>query len=90
LKSLGALRKQIIRMLSVEFLMLGGIAGIAGVACALLLSTVLLHKLDVSFHPDGLISIAAMIAAAILASVTGWLASYSILQQKPLDVLREE
>ena len=31
-----------------------------------------------------------MIAAAILASVTGWLASYRILQQKPLEVLREE
>ncbi len=90
LKSLGALRKQIIRMLSIEFFMLGSIAGVVGVACSLLLSSVLLHKLDVSFHPDGLISIAAMIAVAILASVTGWLASYRILQQKPLDVLREE
>jgi putative ABC transport system permease protein len=90
LKSLGALRKQVIRMLSIEFLMLGGIAGVAGVVCALALSSVLLHRLDVSFHPSLGISIAAMMAAAILASVTGWLASYRILQQKPLEVLREE
>jgi putative ABC transport system permease protein len=90
LKSLGALRKQVIRMLSIEFLMLGGIAGVAGVVCALALSSVLLHRLDVSFHPNWAISVAAMMAAAILASVTGWLASYRILQQKPLEVLREE
>ncbi len=90
LKSLGALRVQVIRMLSIEFLMLGGIAGLAGVVCALALSSVLLHRLDVSFRPNWGISVGAMIAAAILASMTGWLASYRILQQKPLDVLREE
>ncbi len=90
LKSLGALRKQIVSMLSIEFLMLGGIAGAAGVAFALALSSILLHKLDVSFHPGWAISVAAMLATAILASVTGWLACWSILQQKPLEVLREE
>jgi putative ABC transport system permease protein len=90
LKSLGALRSQVIRMLSIEFLMLGGIAGLAGVVCSLALSSVLLHRLDVSFHPNWAVSVGAMIAAAILASVTGWLASYRILQQKPLEVLREE
>lgn len=90
IKSLGALRKQVIQMLTVEFLVLGGIAGVAGVACALLLSHVLLHKMDVSFHPDWGSSIAAIASVAVLASLTGWLASYGILQQKPLDVLREE
>ncbi len=90
LKSLGALRKQIVSMLSIEFFMLGAIAGAAGVVFALALSAILLHKLDVSFHPNLPISIAAMIATAILASATGWLACWSILQQKPLEVLREE
>ncbi len=90
LKSLGALRKQIVSMLSVEFWMLGAIAGTAGVVFALLLSAILLHKLDVGFHPRWTISLGAMLATAILASVTGWLACWSILQQKPLEVLREE
>jgi putative ABC transport system permease protein len=90
LKSLGALQRQVIRMLSTEFLVLGGIAGVAGVVCALALSSILLHRLDVSFHPNLGISVAAIAAVAILASMTGWLASYRILQQKPLQVLREE
>lgn len=90
LKSLGALRKQIVSMLSIEFLMLGAIAGAAGVVFALALSSILLHKLGVSFHPNLPISVAAMIATAILVSATGWLACWSILQQKPLEVLREE
>jgi putative ABC transport system permease protein len=77
-------------MLSTEFLVLGGIAGVAGVVCALALSSILLHRLDVSFHPNLGISVAAIAAVAILASMTGWLASYRILQQKPLQVLREE
>jgi len=90
LKSLGALRKQIISMLSIEFWMLGGIAGAAGVVFALVLSSILLHRLDVGFHPHWPISLAAMFATALLASITGWLACWSILQQKPLEVLREE
>lgn len=90
LKALGALRKQIVSMLSIEFVMLGGIAGAAGVFFALLLSGVLLHRLDISFHPPWAASLAAVGATAVLASLTGWLACYSILQQKPLEVLREE
>ncbi len=90
LKSLGALRSQIISMLSIEFLMLGGIAGAAGVLFALALSGILLHKLDGTFHPAWLISLTAMFATAILSSIIGWLASLRILKQKPLEVLREE
>jgi putative ABC transport system permease protein len=90
LKSLGALRRQIISMLSIEFLMLGGIAGAVGVGFALVLSAILLHKLEVVFHPAWLIAIAAILATAILASAIGWLASLRILKQKPLEVLREE
>jgi putative ABC transport system permease protein len=77
-------------MLSIEFWMLGAIAGAAGVVFAIILSAILLHKLDVGFHPGWPVSLAAMLATAVLASITGWLACWSILQQKPLEVLREE
>ncbi len=90
LKSLGALRSQIVSMLSVEFLVLGGIAGVGGVAFSLALSDILLHKLGVGFHPGWSISIAAIFVTAVAASIIGWLASLRILQQKPLEVLREE
>lgn len=90
LKALGALRRQIVSMLSIEFLMLGGIAGAAGVGFGLLLAAVLLHKLDVAFRPGWTAALTAIAGTAILSSVTGWLASSRILRQKPLEVLREE
>ena len=32
----------------------------------------------------------AIVATALVANAAGWLASYRILGQKPLEVLREE
>jgi putative ABC transport system permease protein len=90
LKSLGALRRQILAMLGIEFAVLGGIAGVVGVAFALMLSWVLLRQLQVSFHPGWAANVAAVAATALLASGTGWLASLRILQQKPLQILRDE
>lgn len=90
LKSLGALRRQIISMLTIEFLMLGGIAGASGVVFSLALSDALLRRLDVSFHPGWVGAAVAVAATAVLASVVGWLASLRILQQRPFEVLREE
>lgn len=90
LKSLGALKSQIVSMLSIEFVMLGGIAGAAGVLFALALSSILLHRLDVGFHPGWVVSVASVFATAILAAAVGWIASVRILRQKPLEVLREE
>lgn len=90
LKSLGALRRQIVSMLSAEFLVVGAIAGTAGVVFSLALSAVLLHRMDVHFHPAWLVAVAAIALTAVLACLVGWLASFRILQQKPLEVLREE
>lgn len=90
LKSLGALRRQIVSMLSIEFLMLGGIAGIAGVGFSLGLAAIVLHKLEVAFRPGWGMAVTAVFATAILSAAVGWMASLHILQQKPLEVLREE
>ena len=32
----------------------------------------------------------AVVATALVANITGWLASFRILKQKPLEVLRDE
>ncbi|HEX4022692.1 MAG TPA: FtsX-like permease family protein [Acidobacteriaceae bacterium] len=90
LKSLGALRQHIVSVLTVEFLMLGSVAGTIGVLVALLLARILLHRLDVAFHLQWAASLVAIAGTALLAVITGWLASYRILQMKPLEVLREE
>ena len=90
LKTLGATRRRIATVFSVEFIVLGLLAGAVGVVFANLLTRVLLHKLEVPFHFDGLATLTALIATAVLAVVTGWAASLRILSQKPLQVLREE
>jgi putative ABC transport system permease protein len=90
LKTLGAKRNHIAAVFSVEFIVLGLLAGLVGVIFANLLSRVLLRRLDVPFHVEWLATAVALLGTAVLATVTGWAASFRILGQKPLQVLREE
>ncbi len=90
LKTLGATRMRIVRTFSVEFSVLGLLAGSVGVVFANILTRVLLHRLDVKFHVDWYATLAALVGTAILATATGWIASYRILGLRPLEVLREE
>ncbi len=90
LKTLGAKRNHIAAVFSVEFIVLGLLAGFVGVIFANLLSRVLLHRLDVAFHIEWLATAIALVGTAVLATATGWVASFRILGQKPLQVLREE
>jgi putative ABC transport system permease protein len=90
LKTLGAKRNHIAAVFSVEFIVLGLLAGFVGVIFANLLSRVLLHRLDVAFHIEWLATVIALVGTAVLATATGWAASFRILGQKPLQVLREE
>jgi putative ABC transport system permease protein len=90
LKTLGATRMRIARTFSVEFSVLGLLAGSVGVVFANLLTKVLLHRLEVAFHIDWSATLAALVGTAVLATGTGWIASYRILGLRPLEVLREE
>jgi putative ABC transport system permease protein len=90
LKTLGATRMRIVRTFSVEFSVLGLLAGAVGVVFANALTRVLLKRMDVAFHLDWRATLAALAATAVLATATGWIASYRILGLRPLEVLREE
>jgi putative ABC transport system permease protein len=90
LKSLGALRRQIVTALSMEFALLGAIAGFCGVCFAVGLSAILLHKMDVPFRPGWPVMFAAVFLTGILAIASGWMASLRVLNQRPLAVLRDE
>jgi putative ABC transport system permease protein len=90
LKTLGATRMRIVRTFSVEFSVLGLLAGSVGVMFANILTRVLLRKLEVGFHIDWDATLFALVGTAILATATGWIASYRILGLRPLEVLREE
>ena len=90
LKTLGATRMRIVRTFSVEFSVLGLLAGAVGVVFANVLTRVLLHRLDIVFHIEWIATVVALVGTAVLATATGWIASYRILGLRPLEVLREE
>ena len=90
LKTLGATRPRIAGVFSIEFIVLGLLAGLAGALFANGLSRILCHIADVPFVSDGRANMTGVLLTAALAVVTGWIASFRILGQKPLEVLREE
>jgi putative ABC transport system permease protein len=91
LKTLGATRQHIGRIFSIEFLTLGAVAGLMGALLAAAFTNVVLTRLlEAKFRVNWTASIVAIVLTALLANVAGWLASFRILRQKPLEVLREE
>jgi putative ABC transport system permease protein len=90
LKTLGATRMRIVKTFSVEFSVLGLLAGAVGVVFANLLTQLLLKRLEVGFHVEWGATLTALVGTALLATATGWIASYRILGLRPLEVLREE
>ncbi len=91
LKTIGATRSQVMRIFSVEFLALGVVAGFMGAILATVFSGLLLKRLlNAHFDFNWKAAALAVVFTAVLANVSGWLASFRILGQKPLEVLREE
>jgi putative ABC transport system permease protein len=90
LKTLGATRNRIAQVFSIEFLVLGLLSGAVGVFFANVLARILLQRMDIHWHADYFAAGFTVAATAILAIATGWIASFRILGQKPLEVLREE
>ncbi len=84
LKTIGATRKQVGRIFSIEFLTLGAVAGIMGALLAGgFTNLVLTQLLDTEYHIDWTASAVCIVSTAVLANVAGWVASVRILGQKP-------
>ncbi|HEY0759564.1 MAG TPA: FtsX-like permease family protein [Acidisarcina sp.] len=90
LKTLGATRGYVARVFSVEFVVLGLLAGLVGAIFANLLARVLMHQLNVTYYVEWPATFLAVVGTAALAVITGWIASFRILGQKPLEILREQ
>ena len=91
LKTLGATRNRVAEIFSIEFLILGTVAGLMGALLATGFSNVLLHKLlGAPVRFDLWPNLFCVVLTAVVANVAGWLASFRILGQKPLEVLRHE
>lgn len=91
LKTLGATRRRIAGIFSVEFLVLGGVAGIMGSLLASgFAALVLKFLMEIEFRFDPLANSSAVALAALIAAAAGWVASFPILGRKPLEILRDE
>ena len=90
LKTLGATRGRIAAIFSIEFAVLGLVAGVVGIGFANLIVCSLLHQMSVAYRVQWLLNLGALAGVAMLTVATGWVASHRTLGQKPLEVLREE
>ena len=91
LKSLGATRRRIAAIFSIEFAVLGLIAGLVGLVSANLLARWLLrHTLNFAYAFQPGRNVLAWLAVGAMTVAAGWLASHRVLGQTPLEVLREE
>ena len=90
LKTVGATRGTLIRMFCAEFAVIGSAAGLIGGALGAVASAILIGQLlDTSYKFTWLPVFVAAATTCALTVLTGWLASYGILDRKPLDILRQ-
>ena len=85
------LARRVAGIFSVEFLILGAVAGVMGSLLAAGFSSLLLKRFfEGQFRFDPLATLFAVAATALIANAAGWLASFRILGRKPLEALRDE
>jgi putative ABC transport system permease protein len=91
LRTLGASRKQIIKILSIEYFFLGVLGAFTGLILSVL-STWLLgyFYFDLTFIPNIWVIIIGTFSIAALTILIGMLNSRSVYQRPPLEVLRLE
>jgi putative ABC transport system permease protein len=91
LKTLGATRARIASIFSIEFAVLGLIAGAVGLVFANVLArTLLIHALHFGYAFQWWLNFGMWVAVGLMTVAAGWAASHRVLGQKPLEVLREE
>jgi len=91
LRTLGALKKQIVSMTLIEYGYLGLFAGLTGILLSLLASWGLaILFFDIIFFPDFTSMLVIWLGVSMLTMIIGWLNTRSILNNSPLEVLRKE
>ena len=90
-KTLGATRRLIASVLLIEYGLLGLLAGTVGSVGAIGLTwAVSRYALDIPFTPLIGLSAASLAATSALVAIIGVIASWEVLQRKPLATLRAE
>ena len=91
LKTLGANRRTLATILFSEYGILGVLAGIIATGFAVTLSfTVSRYLMDIEWEFDPVLTIAGVLATALLVTIVGVAASFDVLFRKPLATLRSQ
>jgi putative ABC transport system permease protein len=89
LKTIGATKTTLVRMFCTEFAVIGSAAGLIGGTLGIVASAILVGQLlDTDYKFTWMPVIIAGLSTAVLTVITGWLASFGVLKQKPLEILR--
>jgi putative ABC transport system permease protein len=91
LRTIGALKNQLVGMTLVEYGYLGVFAAFTGSILSILTSWVLArYFFEIEFFPDFLSLVVIWILVSLLTMLVGWFNTRSILNRSPLEVLRKE
>jgi putative ABC transport system permease protein len=89
LRTLGASRRQVLRILLVEYLSLGALAALSGIVLAVSATWALARWVfEIPFAPDVLVLGSTIGLVAFLTAVVGLLSSRGVLNHPPLEILR--
>jgi len=89
LRALGARRRQLVRTLLAEFLMLGTMAGLlAGIAASLIGWGLARFVFQLDYLPQPQLWFIGMAAGSVIVATVGWLSSAKLLRQPAMVALR--
>lgn len=89
LRALGARRRQLVRALLAEFLMLGAMAGLlAGVAASLISWGLGRFVFQLDYLPQPQLWLIGMAAGSVLVAAVGWMSTARLLRQPAIVALR--
>ncbi len=91
LRTLGAAKNQLWKIIAAEYFFLGGLGAIAGLALAMLFTSLLgTFVFEFTFIPNFLQVIAIFLVVTISSVLVGLFNSRNIIRHSPLEVLRNE
>jgi len=91
LRTIGAVKKQIVGMTILEYAYLGFFAGLTGIGLSVISGWVLaIYFFEVIFLPDILGLFTIWFGIILLTVIVGWFNTRDVLNKSPLEVLRKE
>jgi putative ABC transport system permease protein len=91
LRTLGAVRKQIVKLTLVEYSLLGIMAGVTGSLLSILSAwTLAVFFFKIEFSPDLYNVVTVCLGVALITVAIGWFNTRSVYGDTPIDILRKE